>query len=54
MNECLTYCEGYAIPDIGSIVHEMDHAWCVDADGRVIDNSWRKPGLAYFGIPFIE
>ncbi len=52
MNDDLIYCEGYAIPNIGNVVHEMDHAWCVDAEGNVIDNTWRTPGLAYFGIPF--
>jgi len=52
MDDDLIYCEGYAIPDLASVVLPADHAWCVDADGNVIDNTWRTPGIAYYGIPF--
>ena len=45
MNDGLIYCEGYAVPNIGNMVHETDHAWCVDANGNVIDNTWRKPEI---------
>lgn len=34
----LYYCEGYAI----SIV-PMHHAWCLDADGNVVDTTWDEP-----------
>jgi hypothetical protein len=46
----LTYCEGFAICDASW--GTVRHAWCVDDSGSVVDNTWRKPGLAYFGIPF--
>lgn len=45
-----TYVEGFAIPD--GVPIPMHHAWCVDKDGNVVDNTWKKPGKAYFGIPF--
>lgn len=46
----LTYVEGYA-----SSVIPMPHAWVIDANGLVIDNTWRtlhteKPD--YFGVRF--
>ena len=30
----------------------FNHAWCLDADDRVVDPTWRTPGLAYFGLVF--
>jgi len=48
-NADLTYVEGYAQPLRGLPVH---HAWCVDAEGRVIDNTFTDPEAAqYFGVP---
>jgi hypothetical protein len=46
----LTYCEGIASdPWFGY----LEHAWCVDLDGRVIDQTWLyDPLRKYFGIPF--
>jgi hypothetical protein len=32
----LTYCEGMAI----NFLFPVEHAWCVDRQGRVIDNTW--------------
>ena len=46
----LTYCEGYAL--LTDLPLEFLHAWCVDQEGNVIDNTWRKPSTEYFGIPF--
>jgi hypothetical protein len=46
----LTYVEGYAIRD--DLVIPMPHAWVADAEGRVIDYTWREPGTEYFGVPF--
>lgn len=52
-NAELTYVEGYA--DCGSF--PMHHAWCVDANGRVVDPTWREKGASpiaeweYLGIP---
>jgi len=50
----LVYCEGYAIlagPDWVGI--PVQHAWAVDADGRVVDVTWPHPELsAYYGIAF--
>jgi hypothetical protein len=45
----LTYCEGFALDGSGLLVH---HAWACDRKGRVIDNTWERPGLEYFGVPF--
>lgn len=42
------YCEGYAISVI-----PMPHAWCVDLQGNVIDNTWNNgaaKGSEYYGI----
>lgn len=48
-NSCLTYVEGYAQPPGLPPVH---HAWCVDADGRVIDNTFIDPEKSqYYGVP---
>lgn len=48
-NPELTYCEGRALS--GGIV-PMGHAWCIDPEGRVIDNTWRGPETDYFGVAF--
>lgn len=48
-NRGLTYVEGYAQPPGLPPVH---HAWCVDAEGRVIDNTFDDPEDAqYYGVP---
>ncbi|HEY4311124.1 MAG TPA: hypothetical protein VGN12_16870 [Pirellulales bacterium] len=44
----LTYVEGLSVSENGT---GGIHAWCVDADGRVIDPTWPN-AQAYFGIPF--
>jgi len=46
----LQYAEGFAFPDFLEI--PIHHAWVVDQDGKVLDNTWKKPGTAYFGIAF--
>jgi hypothetical protein len=45
----LDYCEGYAYKE-GLI--PVEHAWCVDLDGKVVDPTWDDEGrgVAYFGI----
>lgn len=44
----LTYCEGYARPQNLIPVH---HAWCVTADGSVVDPTWPHCATAqYFGL----
>lgn len=45
----LTYVEGYAYPPGLIPVH---HAWCVDRQGRVIDNTLASAAHSeYFGVP---
>lgn len=46
----LTYVEGFAV--IAGCRYEIDHAWCVDDLGRVLDPTWKQPGDGYFGVPF--
>lgn len=43
----LRYVEGYATSCI-----PLPHAWCVDADDKVVELTWDEPGLAYFGAVF--
>jgi hypothetical protein len=46
-NPELIYVEGYALGVI-----PVEHAWCSDANGNVIDNTWiKRPGADYFGVP---
>lgn len=46
----LIYCEGYALFEPGGL--PTIHAWVTDGQGRAIDNTWPKPGVAYVGVPF--
>lgn len=47
----LKYVEGYAKP--GYIEMAMDHAWCADEEGNVIDPTWRNGEEAeYYGVEF--
>lgn len=47
----IAYCEGYAMPD--GIPLPMAHAWLLDLKERcVIETTWDKPGVDYFGIAF--
>jgi hypothetical protein len=47
----VVYAEGYALePGLPVPVH---HAWLIDADGHVIDPTWKETAdHVYFGIPF--
>jgi hypothetical protein len=47
MRTGLQYAEGYAV--FGSKIPVL-HAWNVDAEGSVIDSTWKPTGSAYFGI----
>lgn len=47
----LTYVEGVAIGTY--IPFPIHHAWCIDAEGNVIDNTWDNPEeCEYMGIAF--
>lgn len=48
-----TYTEGYALrPSLGLLIH---HAWVTNAEGHVLDLTWRDPEQClYFGVPFTE
>jgi hypothetical protein len=41
----LIYCEGFAMGVI-----PVNHAWCCDSEGKVVDPTWPDGG-EYFGIP---
>jgi hypothetical protein len=43
----LDYVEGFAI---GALSLPIQHAWCADAEGHVIDRVWGEPGHAYLGF----
>jgi hypothetical protein len=44
----LTYVEGYALGGF----FPMEHAWCVDQYGMVIDTTWEFPAASqYYGVP---
>jgi len=45
------YVEGYAVADIG-VPLAVHHAWNLDRNGNLIDCTWQKTGLAYFGVEF--
>jgi hypothetical protein len=45
------YIEGYAVADIG-VLFPAYHAWNLDRDGKLVDNTWDEVGLAYFGVEF--
>ena len=46
-SKTLRYVEGYAMSVI-----PIHHAWCVDANDRVIDVTWDHIAPAYFGVVF--
>lgn len=47
----LIYCEGYAT--CKNIPFPIEHAWCIDINKKVIDNTWENEvGNIYLGIPF--
>jgi hypothetical protein len=41
------YVEGYGIGIIPA-----HHAWVLDADGNVVETTWKESGSAYFGVVF--
>ena len=51
-NKKLTYCEGQVMT-----IMPLDHAWCIDEDGVVVDPTLATDGRVgdihgYFGVPF--
>ena len=46
----LCYVEGVALEP--KYRHPIHHGWCITPDGRAVDPTWGKPGLAYCGVPF--
>ena len=51
-HEDLSYCEGYVV--VKGVSIPMEHAWCVTAEGMLVDVTLRKPliPIAYFGVVF--
>lgn len=48
----LRYAEGYAVPR-GDWCPPVQHAWLVDADGEVLDPTWKDSSdHVYFGLVF--
>ena len=46
----MTYCEGFVL--LEKVAIPVEHAWCIDEAGGVVDNTVRASTVAYFGIPF--
>ena len=47
----LEYAEGFALHADPRIDYPVEHAWCVDPKGNVIDPTWHeKVGREYFGV----
>lgn len=46
----LTYCEGRAAYPQSPLA--VPHAWLLDPQGQVIEATWDKVGIEYYGIPF--
>jgi hypothetical protein len=47
----LTYCEGFALDDLGVV---DVHAWCARPDGTAVDPTWPDGvGRAYLGVPLV-
>lgn len=46
----LRYCEGLAAS--ADLPLPVPHAWVVDEQGRAVETTWRKPGVAYLGAVF--
>jgi len=44
----LSYVEGFAMTEVVPIA--IRHAWAVDKQNQVYDNTWKTVGVAYFGI----
>lgn len=49
-NPGLTYVEGYAVPQV--VTMPMEHAWCVDEAGVVVETTWKTLGRTYLGMRF--
>ncbi len=45
------YIEGFALAE-GVEFLPVHHAWVVNQEGCLIDNTWRTMGLAYIGVEF--
>lgn len=52
----LLYAEGYGLPGellAAGFVFPVEHAWCVDLSGNVVDPTWSAPeNSCYLGIEF--
>jgi hypothetical protein len=47
----MTIVKGYAK---GSAGLWIGHWWCVDAEGKVVDPSWKNVGTAYVGMETVD
>jgi len=45
----LAYVEGWAADAMD--IDRIAHAWCAGPDGKALDTTWPRPGLAYLGLP---
>lgn len=55
LEDDLTYVEGFVVIPLGEgRMGDVEHGWCVTKGGMVIDVTLKKPGLAYFGVPYTE
>lgn len=48
----LAYCEGFVLVDLGGICTRIEHGWCADDEGRVVEVTLEEPALSYFGVTY--
>jgi hypothetical protein len=48
----MTFINGVPLPSLSGPRRPIHHAWNLDVDGQLCDNTWMNKGLAYIGVEF--